>query len=858
MENITPLRKQYLDIKKNYPEAIVFFRLGDFYETFEEDARIAARELEIVLTSREMGKGLKVPLAGIPYHALDNYLSRLINRGYKVAICEQVTKPGETKGLVQRQVTRLVTPGTVVEPNLLESKQNNFLLSLYLTEDSCGLAFADISTSEFGCTQLDINGLEAEINRLNPAEIILPKSQSLNLPLHLKTTISKLDGYYFEADVARERLLKHFECQNLSAYGCENLPLAVSAAGALLNYLEETQKSSLKQLERLSAYTISDYMQIDSHTLSNLEIFRSSGGNSLKGSLLGVLDQTKTAMGGRLLRKFLGQPLLRQEDIEKRLSAVDYFFEESLARASLAKALGQIADMERIANRIRQKTILPKELISLKNSLETVSAIHRQFGLMPPPRLAYFLNGLKPLPEMLAIINKAITDDPPSTLGEGKVIRAGFNPEMDKLCSLAGDARTFLSQMEAREREQTGIKSLKLGYNRVFGYYIEVSNANLADIPQNYIRKQTLVNAERFITPELKEYENLILNAKERLLEMETGLYEQVLNQLGGFYSALLSNAAALASLDVLSAFAEVAVRNGYVRPVFHSENSLVIHRGRHPMVEQGLGYGSFVANDISLSAEDCQIIILTGPNMAGKSTYLKQTALIVLMAQIGSYVPAETAELCLTDRIFSRIGAREDLSAGQSTFMVEMVETASILNTATSRSLLILDEIGRGTSTYDGLAIAQAVVEYIHSQPSLNAKTLFATHYHELVELANYLPRVKNYNIAVSEDRGEVVFLHRIVPGGVDKSYGIHVAKLAGLPGWVIKRAYEVLTELENPAKKEPKTRTCQPQLLLPLTEQTSALAEEIKGLEIESLTPLAALNKLYELKKKAEEQGL
>jgi DNA mismatch repair protein MutS len=459
---------------------------------------------------------------------------------------------------------------------------------------------------------------------------------------------------------------------------------------------------------------------------------------------------------------------------------------------------------------------------------------------------------------MLDIINKTITDDPPSTLGDGKVIRAGFDPEMDKLCSLAGDARTFLSQMETRERERTGIKSLKLGYNRVFGYYIEISNANLGDVPPEFIRKQTLVNAERFITPELKEYENLILNAKERLLEMETGLYEQVLNQLGGFYSALLANATALAALDVLSAFAEVAVRNSYVRPVFHPENRLDIRKGRHPMVEQGLGYGSFVANDISLSAEDCQIIILTGPNMAGKSTYLKQTALIVLMAQIGSYVPAETAELCLTDRIFTRIGAREDLSAGQSTFMVEMVETASILNTATSRSLLILDEIGRGTSTYDGLAIAQAVVEYIHSQPSLTAKTLFATHYHELVELASYLPRVKNYNIAVSEDRGEVVFLHKIVPGGVDKSYGIHVAKLAGLPKWVIKRAYEVLTELENPAKKQPKSRTCQSQLQLPMTGQTSVLEEEIKELEIESLTPLAALNKLYELKKKAEEQGL
>ncbi len=857
-ENLTPIRQQYLRIKRQFPHVIVFFRLGDFYETFDDDARIASKELEIVLTSRSMGKGNSIPMAGIPYHAVDNYLAKLINRGYKVAICEQVTKPGETKGLVQREVVRLVTPGTVVEPSLLASKSNNYLVSLAVSDDQAGIAYIDITTGEFATTQTSTQRMLSELERLKPSEIVAPKSTDLSA-FKITSPITRVEDYDFDLESSRKALLDHFKVATLDGFGCNHLPLAIRAAGSIILYIQETQKGALVQLTGLSTYSTEEFMALDLQTLNNLELFRNSHTGKSEGSLLAVIDLTKTAMGGRLIKKWLGQPLLDINSIIRRQETVEWFYQESLTRQEIVQLLNNMGDMERLINRIRSNLSSPRELVALRRGLEILPRLKE---LISDTCLQWLNEELKLQPEMVDLITKSLVDQPPSDLEEGGVIKNGFSPELDELRVKSTSSKQYLANLEKQERLRTGIKNLKVGYNRVFGYYIEISNSNLPQVPQDYIRKQTLVNGERFFTPELKEYETQILHAQERIKEMESDIFYWICGQIAASCEIILTTARILAQLDVFSALAEVAVRNGYKRPLLDNNKDIDIKAGRHPIVERTLLEGTFIPNDTHLSNTNAQLIILTGPNMSGKSTYLRQVALIVLMAQTGSFVPAESAKIGIVDRIFTRIGAGEDIASGKSTFMVEMTETANILNNATPGSLIILDEIGRGTSTYDGLSIARAVAEYIHNSPRLGAKTLFATHYHELVNLAGFLPRVKNFNVAVIEEGGEVVFLRKIVPGGVDKSYGIHVAKLAGLPRPVIHRAQEVLSDLENnsennrfkkPNLKEPKQTAS---VQISLFGQRSPVILELEKIDLNSLTPLEALNKLYELQNKAKEQ--
>jgi len=849
----TPLRKQYLRIKQKYPGAIVFFRLGDFYETFDEDARITSRELEIVLTSREMGKGVKVPLAGIPHHALENYLARLIGRGYKVAICEQLTPPG--KGLVERDVIRVVTPGTLIEPGLLAEKSNNYLVSLLMQKDQAGIAFADITTGEFAVTQVDRDRAVDELARLNPAELIVPKSSGYG-EISAFRNVTEVEDYFFERESAAQSLLELFSTSSLEGYGCEHLPLAVGAAGAIVAYLQENQKVAMGLLTHLSTYSTTSFMTLDMQTIRNLELYSSLRWGTAQGSLLSVIDMTRTSMGGRLLKTYISQPLLDLEALQQRQQAIDWFCRNAILRGTVISLLSDMPDIERIINRVRSGNALPRELVALKSGLEKLASIQVSLDENDPP--SYLSDGFKPCPDIVELVSNSIADQPASNFDHGGVIRKGFSEELDSIRSMASDARQYLAGLEKQEKERTGIKSLKLGYNRVFGYYIEVSQSNLGSVPSDYIRKQTLANGERFYTPQLKEYESLILNAQDRMIEMEKSIFTQVCGQIADRGERILESGRAVARVDVYSSLAELAVRNKYVKPELNVGETITIRGGRHPVVERALGSGAFIPNDTSLSSGDNQLIVLTGPNMAGKSTYLKQVALIVLMAQAGSYVPADEAVIGLVDRIFTRIGAQEDIAAGQSTFMVEMIEAANILNNATIRSLLILDEVGRGTSTYDGLSIAWATIEYIHNNARLRARTLFATHYHELVELAASLPRVKNYNMAVAEERGKVIFLRKVIPGGADRSYGIHVAQLAGLPRAVILRAGQILQQLEeerasrrNGAGRE---STEAQALQLSIFGRSSEIESELKDLDIDTMSPIEAINKLYELKKKAE----
>ena len=845
---VTPLRKQYLRVKQKYPEAIVFFRLGDFYETFDEDAKVASRELDVVLTSREMGKGQRVPMAGIPHHALDNYLAKLINRGHKVAICEQLTPPG--KGLVERDVIRVVTPGTVVEPNLLESKSNNYLASLVVEGEEAGISYVDISTSEFATTQLPAERVMPELERLQPSEVLIPEDAQNYAQLPF--TISRLDDYWFDPEIAQESLLEHFNVATLEGYGCAHLPLAIRAAGALTHYVNETQKGNLPQLSKLATYSTNSFMTLDGQTIRNLELFQGGRWGETGNSLLSVIDLSKTAMGARLLKNWLGHPLLDLAISNRRQEAVAWFHQYSLARQKVVSLLSDIADLERLVNRVSSGRVMPRELLTLRSSLETVPDL--KAAMVDGDAINWLSAELKPCPDIVDLIARAIADEP-GDLEQGGVIKEGFSPELDEIRRNSRQAKQYLAGLEQRERQRTGIKSLKVGYNRVFGYYIEVSRANLSLVPPDYIRKQTLAEAERFFTPELKEYESLILNAQEKIADLETAIFRQLCQQISAVGGQILATARAIAQIDALSSLAEVAVRHGYVKPMLTNEDVIDIKGGRHPIVEQSIGGDNFVPNDAYLCNKDNQLIILTGPNMSGKSTYLRQVVLIILLAQIGSFVPADSANVGIVDRIFTRIGAQEDLAAGQSTFMVEMTEAANILNNATHRSFIILDEIGRGTSTYDGLSIAWAVAEFIHNHPELGAKTLFATHYHELVDLAGILPRVKNFNVAVAEEGDKVIFLHKIVPGGTDRSYGIHVAQLAGLPKSVIVRAQEVLAELESHASKKGKVPRHKASLQIPLFPKDSLLADEISRLDIDSMSPLEAITKLYELKRMAQE---
>ena len=860
----TPVRRQYLRIKKEHQDEVLLFRMGDFYETFDDDARTVSRELEIALTSREMGRGQRIPLAGIPYHTLDSYLARLIRKGYRVAICEQVSDPATSKGLVDREVVRVVTPGTIIEDSLLDQKANSYLASVLIEGDQVGLAYVDITTSEFAASQFPLAHISVEIGRLAPRELLVPEAYDGQFGEE-GTIITEVGADAFHMDWSRETLLNHFGVVSLEAYGCEHLPLATRAAGAIIDYLGRNQRGALGQITSLYTYSTSEYMVIDPQTRRNLELFQGGRWGATNTSLLSVLDRTATPMGGRLLRRWIGQPLLDLALLTRRQDALTWFHRSSLRRERVAVFLATVSDIERLMNRVRGFSATPRDLVALARSLEAaphVKAILQEDE--DAQQVSWITDGIRDNDEVVNLIVRAINDDPPLAVGEGKVIREGFSPELDSLRRASADGQAYIASLEGAERGRTGIKSLKVGYNKVFGYYIEVSKPNLSQVPGDYIRRQTLVGGERFITPEMKEYESRILNAQDRIGDLENSLFRQICQQVGEAASSVMVTAQAIADVDVFSSLAAVASRYGYVRPVLTGEDLLEIKQGRHPVVERMLPHGSFVPNDVHMSCKDEQLIILTGPNMAGKSTFIRQVAIIVLMAQTGSFVPADSATVGIVDRIFTRVGLQDDLALGQSTFMVEMVETAAILNHATPRSLIVLDEIGRGTSTYDGLAIARAVAEYIHNHPRLGCKTLFATHYHELTQLSDFLPRVRNHNVAVTEDQGNVVFLRRIVPGGADKSYGVYVARLAGLPSSVINRAWEVLKTLENglspqrlATSSRRRGRASAPPEQLKLIGTTHETLKDLLALDIASMTPLEAINKLYELQEKARDAG-
>jgi DNA mismatch repair protein MutS len=849
-DDATPIRKQYLQIKRQYPDAILFFRLGDFYETFDQDAEVASRELDIVLTSRNVAKGVRVPMAGIPYHAAENYLARLIERGYHVAICEQIGDQ-PVKGLVPRKVTRVVTPGTVTEPALLPGDANNYLVCIVPQEELAGVAYVDVTTGEFAATQLNAGDkattLRAELMRLNPAEILHPDSFQPGDGLPGHTTA--WPAWRFEPGRSQEALLRHFEAASLDGFGLRGLPLAARAAGGIIQYLAETQPAGLKLLGRLGTYHLSEFMTLDASTRRNLELTETIRGGAKRGALLGVLDHTVTPVGKRLIYQWVSKPLLNVDQVRRRQDGIAYFVAAGLVRAELRQALKRLGDLERLVQRVVGGTAQPRDLVAIRNTLQHIPTLR---DLLPEdePDLQAALQSFDLCTEELSYLEAFLADEPPATLQNSGVVRPGFSAELDGIIERSRHAREWIAGLEAVERKRTGIKTLKVGYNRVFGYYLEITRANAELAPAEYIRKQTLVNAERYITPELKEYETLVLNAEDRIREIELRLFREACERLAGSASRMLGTARVIARLDVLASLAEAAVQGDYARPDVLQEDVLEIIEGRHPVVEQLLSGERFVPNDTAFEPGE-RIRIITGPNMSGKSTFLRQVALIVLMAQMGSFVPADRARIGLVDRIFTRIGAQDEIHAGQSTFMVEMVETANILNHATGRSLLVLDEIGRGTSTYDGVSIAWAVVEYVHNHPDLRAKTLFATHYHELTQLADLLPGVRNYNVAVSEADGKVVFLHKIVPGGADRSYGIHVGQLAGLPRPVVQRAGEILQQLEASSGKAVRLSPQGAQQLA-LFPETNPLVAELRALDMNTLSPIEALNKLYEWRRR------
>jgi DNA mismatch repair protein MutS len=853
-DDITPIRKQYLEIKRQYPDTILFFRLGDFYETFDQDAETTSRELDIVLTSRNVAKGSRVPMAGIPYHAVDNYLARLIEKGYHVAICEQVGDQ-PSKGLFPRQVTRVVTPGTVVEPGLLPGDANNYLASVVLGDEDdlrqAGIAYVDITTGEFAATQIESvdirSALRAELGRLRPAEVLHPDSQRLNEEFSGHS--SPWPAWRFEPGRCQEALLRHFHTMTLDGLGLGGRPLAMRAAAGLVQYLQETRPEALHLLSRLALYSLDEFMTLDAAARRNLELTETLRSGQVKGSLLGVLDLTVTPMGKRLIRQWVSMPLLDLARIQERQEQVQVFFEDGMRRAELRHALKPLADVERLTNRIITRHAQPRDLVALRETLRRIPDVR---ALLPggSPSLTRILADLDPCQEELQLLEAGIDDDPPATLQNVGVIRPGFSAELDGVIERSRHAREWIASLEGLERQRTGIKTLKVGYNKVFGYYLEISRGAATHAPAEYIRKQTLVNAERYITPELKEYETLVLNAEERIHEIEARIFQELCSRLTQSSTRLLATARVLARIDTLISLAEAAALNGYVRPIVNDNDGLEILDGRHPVVEQTLSGERYVPNDVTFEPGE-RVRIITGPNMSGKSTYLRQAALITLMAQMGSFVPARRAHIGLVDRIFTRIGAQDEIHAGQSTFMVEMVEAANILHNATPHSLLIIDEIGRGTSTYDGVSIAWAVVEYIHNHPHLRARTLFATHYHELTQLADLLPGVRNCNVAVSEADGKVVFLHKIVPGGADRSYGIHVGQLAGLPRPVVQRASEIMRSLEASSGKAVRVNPVAARQLA-LFPETNPLIDELRKLDVNALSPIEALNKLYEWQKK------
>ena len=874
---MTPMMQQYLQTKEEYPDCILFYRLGDFYEMFFDDAITASKELEITLTGKNCGLEERAPMCGVPYHAVDSYLNRLVSKGYKVAICEQMEDPKLAKGIVKRDVIRIVTPGTNLDMQALDETKNNYIMSIVYIADRFGLSVADVTTGEYMVTEIESSGkMMDELTKFMPSEIICNEAFYMSgmnlddLKNRLGITIYSLDAWYFDDALCRKTLMEHFQVKSLQGLGLEDYDCGMIAAGALLKYLEETQKNSLSHLSRLTTYTTGNYMVLDSSTRRNLELVETLREKQKRGSLLWVLDKTKTAMGARTLRKYVEQPLIDKASIKKRQDAIEELKNNAICREEIREYLGPVYDLERLVGKITYQSANPRDLIAFQSSLSMLPPIKCILEDMQSELLKEIYGEMDTLEELCTLVKEAIMEDPPLAMKEGGIIREGYNEEVDRLRRAKSDGKGWLAELEAKEREKTGIKNLRIRYNKVFGSYLEVTNSFKNLVPDYYVRKQTLANAERYIIPELKEMEDTILGAEDRLCALEYELYCEVRNKIAGEILRIQTTAKAIAKLDVIASLALVAERNNYVRPKINEKGVIDIKDGRHPVVEKMIPNDMFICNDTYLDDKKNRISIITGPNMAGKSTYMRQTALIVLMAQIGSFVPASSANIGLVDRIFTRVGASDDLASGQSTFMVEMNEVANILRNATSKSLLILDEIGRGTSTFDGLSIAWAVVEHISNSKLLGAKTLFATHYHELTELEGKIDNVNNYCIAVKEKGDDIVFLRKIVKGGADKSYGIQVAKLAGVPDSVINRAKEIVEELVNAditarvkeiavqgenQKKKPQKKLDEvdlAQFSLFDTVKDDDVLKELKELDISHMTQIDAMNKLYQLQNK------
>ena len=876
MAELTPMMQQYMNIKNEYKDCILFYRLGDFYEMFFDDALKASKELEITLTGKNCGLEERAPMCGVPYHSVDCYLNKLVSRGYKVAICEQVEDPAAAKGIVKREVIRIVTPGTNLDTQSLDETRNNYIMCIVYDASSYGVSIADVTTGEYKVAEIETQEkLFDEIYKCMPSEIICNEAFYMSgmdlddLKERLGITIYSLDAWYFDDEICERTLKEHFKVSSLESLGLSDYSGGVLSSGALLKYLQETQKTSLAHITRLTKYSVGKYMLLDSSTRRNLELCETLREKQKRGSLLWVLDKTKTAMGARTLRKYIEQPLTQKADIEARLDAVKELKDQAISREEIREYLMPVYDLERLVGKISYQSANPRDLVAFKSSLEMLPPIKCILSDMNSPLLEELTEELDTLEDLCALVKESIQDDPPLAMKEGGIVREGYNEEVDKLRNAKSEGKTWLAQLEAEEKEKTGIKNLRIRYNKVFGYYIEVTNSFKDLVPDYYTRKQTLANAERFIIPELKELEDTILGAEDKLYALEYELYCEVRDHIATQIPRIQKTAQAIANLDVFASLAFVAERNNYVRPKINETGKIDIKDGRHPVVERMIPNDMFIANDTSLDDRKNRVSIITGPNMAGKSTYMRQTALIVLMAQIGSFVPASSANIGIVDRIFTRVGASDDLASGQSTFMVEMTEVANILRNATRKSLLILDEIGRGTSTFDGLSIAWAVVEHISNTKLLGAKTLFATHYHELTELEGKMDNVNNYCIAVKEKGDDIVFLRKIVKGGADQSYGIQVAKLAGVPDSVIARAKEIVAELSqaditsrvkeiasagHESKPKPKRldEVDLAQMSLFDTVKDDDVLEELKNIDVSNLTPIDALNTLYQLQNK------
>ena len=877
MSAVTPMMQHYIKTKEEYEDCILFYRLGDFYEMFFEDAETVSRELELTLTGKDCGLAERAPMCGVPFHAADNYINRLVEKGYKVAICEQVEDPKLAKGIVKREVIRVVTPGTNLYTQALDETKNNYIMSVAYISNRFGIAFADVTTGAFMVTEVEkLRNFLDELYKFSPAELICNEAfcmsgvdlEELRNRRHL--SVSALDNWYFDDDLCQRTLKDHFHVGTLEGLGLKDYDCATIAAGALLTYLLETQKNSLDHMRKITPYITDKYMLIDSSTRRNLELTETMREKEKRGSLLWVLDKTKTAMGARMLRSFIEQPLIEEEAINQRLDAVEEINRQEMDREEIREYLGPVYDLERLISRVSYQSANPRDLIAFKTSIGMIPHIRRLLGQFQSEELKKVYEDMDELQDLYQVLDKAIVEDPPLAMKEGGIIKDGYDQQIDDYRQAKTKGKTWLAELEAEEKEKTGIKNLKIKYNKVFGYYLEVTNSFKDMVPDYYTRKQTLTNAERYITPRLKELEDMILGAEDKLYALEYDRFAEIRNMIAGEVERIQKTARAIAKLDAYLSMALVASRNQYVRPKINTRGIIDIKDGRHPVVEKMITNDMFIPNDTYLDNGKNRISVITGPNMAGKSTYMRQTALIVLMAQIGSFVPASKANIGIVDRIFTRVGASDDLASGQSTFMVEMTEVANILRNATAKSLLILDEIGRGTSTFDGLSIAWAVIEHISNPKLLGAKTLFATHYHELTELEGKLPGVNNYCIAVKERGDDIVFLRKIVKGGADKSYGIQVAKLAGVPDSVINRAKELVEELvsaditstvKDIASEGKKSKAKQPvhydevdmeQISLFDTVKDDDVLEELKSIKIEELRPVDALNVLYRLQNK------